>query len=261
MTIAAIAGGACRERAIRHCAIVGAMREELGALLARITVVERSVLVSGCPVWHGRLGRIELAVACTGVGRGAAWRGAAALLALTEPDLLAVVGSSGALSPGLSPGAVFVARGLRDGPAPGPAPALERWPSLLALDGVRPATFVTSPRILSAPSDKAALGARTGGGAALVDLETAGYADAARAADVPWIGLRSVCDAAEEPLPFDFEALRDEGGGLARRRIAVHALVRPRTLPALWSLRARVRSGAVRVAAHLASWLGDHARA
>ncbi len=51
--------------------------------------------------------------------------------------------------------------------------------------------------------------------------------------------MRAISDTVDESLPVDFNQFRDEKGGIDRFRVVRYALLRPRTIPALWSLRRR----------------------
>jgi hypothetical protein len=76
---------------------------------------------------------------------------------------------------------------------------------------------------------------------AAVDLESAAYARAAVEAGVPWLCLRAISDTAEEALPALLNRCRDGGGAVQRGRVARGLLKEPGAVPALLSLRQRVR--------------------
>jgi len=151
-----------------------------------------------------------------------------------------VIGVAGALTPDLGIGDVIAARQVLQ-------PGGEPWePSLELLAraveaGIRTGTVLTTTRLAATPSEKARLAAHPGVGApAVVDLESAVYAQAADAAGVPWLVLRAVSDTAAESLPAYLEHCRDEGGAVRRGRVVLRALVRPWTIPALLRLGRKV---------------------
>jgi hypothetical protein len=83
--------------------------------------------------------------------------------------------------------------------------------------------------------------AHPGALAAVVDLESLAYAEAAAQAAIPWLVLRAVSDTAAEALPALLNRCRDDGGAVRRRQVALELLGDPRALPVLLSLRRRVR--------------------
>lgn len=74
--------------------------------------------------------------------------------------------------------------------------------------GARVGPFLTVEKALAAPAEKSERGKRFG--ALAVEMETAGIAEAAARAGVPWVGLRAILDPMEEPL-----AVSSQGQGLA----------------------------------------------
>ncbi len=52
--------------------------------------------------------------------------------------------------------------------------------------------------------------------------------------------LRSVCDAAEEALPFDMNLCADEHGSVDRSKVLRYALLHPVVIGPLWEMRRRV---------------------
>ena len=76
--------------------------------------------------------------------------------------------------------------------------------------------------------------------AAVVDLESAAYAEAAIAARIPWLILRAVSDTAAEALPALLNHARDAGGAVRRGRVVAGLLREPSALPRLLGLRRRV---------------------
>jgi adenosylhomocysteine nucleosidase len=186
----------------------------------------------------------EMTLAVTGDGERNARDGAAALIAELRPASLIVVGVAGALSPGLGPGELVVARRIvREGRA-----ACDAAPPLVAAAraaGARPAVVVSAARLADTVDEKRRLyalaNADGAGEPAVVDLESAAYVEAARAAGVPWLVLRAVSDTADETLPPLLNHSLDDGGALRRGRVLVRLVGQPSALPQLLELRRRVR--------------------
>jgi len=190
----------------------------------------------------------EVMLAVTGDGERNARDGAGALIAELRPASLIVVGVAGALSPGLGPGELVVARRIvREGGA-----AFDAAPELVAAAraaGARPAVVVSAARLADTVDEKrrlyalaAADGAGGAGEPAVVDLESAAFVEAARAAGVPWLVLRAVSDTADETLPALLNNSLDDGGALRRGRVLVRLVGQPSALPQLLEPRRRVRA-------------------
>ena len=78
----------------------------------------------------------------------------------------------------------------------------------------------TTAAIATSVTAKAALDERHGdGGAAVVDLESAAFVEAADEAGVPWLVLRAVADTADESLPAWLDRCRDANGAIRRARV------------------------------------------
>jgi hypothetical protein len=73
--------------------------------------------------------------------------------------------------------------------------------------------------------------------------------------------LRAVSDARDDDLPFDVEAVSDQGGHVLGRRVARQLVTRPDWLPrrllALRTLRRRVALCSDRLAEAAIDWLGE----
>ena len=206
----------------RPVAVVAAMAEEIAPLV-------------------GRLSAPSVILTRTGEGRQRAETGAEALLDRVRPRLLVVLGISGGLTPSLEPGALLVAREVREGTEPVPPPDPTWVERALTFDGTVAGTVISSPRILCTPHEKAR--ARDGLPAdepAAVDLESATFARAAARRSIPYVVIRAISDTADETLPLDFNRCRDEAGGVRRLAVVRQALLHPASVRGLWRLRKRV---------------------
>jgi adenosylhomocysteine nucleosidase len=233
---------------VRPTGIVAAMREELAPLLA-LTEVERRGKIAGSDVVWGMQGREAVVIASTGEGHVSAERGTAALLDEVPVSRLLVMGVSGGLTAELEPGALVVGRRVLQGGEAVPAPDGDWVEEALRIEGAVAGTMVTTREILCTPASKAAAREQlVDAGPAVVDLETAIYAEAAATSGVPWLAVRAVCDTAEEELPIDFNQFRDSEGRVQRDRIMYHAMRHPSVVRGLRDMQQRVSLCADRLA-------------
>jgi adenosylhomocysteine nucleosidase len=263
-------------------AIVAAMPEEVATVRERLVELEARRLGQRT-VRIGRLEGVAVALLVTGDGERNARQGLEDLLGgrLTglRIERLIVVGTAGALSPGLAPTDLVVATHVVREPEAGwsdrgvgrdqslmtrVAAASPAWVARATrLLGARPAVVVTANRIADSALEKqrlwrVAAAAATGGcsdrdshggdddrtGArlptAVVDLESAIYVEAARLAGIPWLVVRAVSDTASEELPELLNRARDSGGAVRRTQVLRGLLGDPRALTRLLALRGRV---------------------
>lgn len=244
-------------------AVVSAMPEELAALRRQLWGARR--LPGTNDLVTGWLGPVPVALAVTGDGESNAYEGLCSLLCTLDVQRVLVIGVSGALSHALEVGSLLVAeRVLQEGAeqvleADG---ALVEGASRLCV--ATRAVLISARQLADTPAEKRRLlellavrqGAPASGARGLclaaVDLESAAYARAAVDAGVPWLCLRAISDTAEEALPALLNRCRDGGGAVHRGRVARGLLKELRTVPALLSLRQRVRrcAGVLERAAH-----------
>jgi adenosylhomocysteine nucleosidase len=223
--------------------IVTALAEELEPLVARASDLawERA---AGSPVLMGRLAERRVAMIHTGVGGLRAEQGARALLAAFPVTRLVTAGVAGGLSPGLGVGEIVVGREVRRGGAAVGAPD-EAWVArALGREPVpRRAVVVTVDRLVWNRRSKADLWrSLSADGAVVVDMESAAWARVAGERRIPYVVVRSVFDRAEDELPEFLERCWDPERGLSRGRVLRHALLRPRAIPRVLAMGARLRS-------------------
>lgn len=157
-----------------------------------------------------------------GIGRDRARR---ALLAVAQRFPLRAawsLGFAGGLAETLCPGdlvcpAVVLRDDGRAGQSFAAAPAQSAVCAALAAAGVQvhggPLLTVDAP--LRTPEGKRAAERRTG--AVAVDMEAAGLAEAACEIGIPWLAIKTVVDAAGEPLPAFLTGCTTPGGDLRWR--------------------------------------------
>jgi len=256
-------------------AIVAAMEEEIAALRVRLHDA-RPALVGGARVTLGRLGRTSVALAVTGDGERNARRGLAALLAVLPVRRLIVAGVAGGLSEELQGGAlVIVDRVLdesdgnvyvADADLAAAAARACAAPRAIAVAAARIADSAAEKRRLLALARAADVDTRGAAvsptapstapslppslpqplspvpSPAVVDLESAAFAAAARRAGIPWLVVRAVSDTAGESVPALLNRSRDAGGAVRRGRVVLGLLADPGAVRPLLALRERVRA-------------------
>ena len=149
---------------------------------------------------------------------------------------LVIVGFAGGLDDRLLPGDLVLVDEVVD------AQSSTRYscdPDLLAVsERVRLSGFqierglcVSVHQVLIQAAEKRTLAAKTG--AIVVDMESAGAAEAAARNGVPWIAVRVITDGLNDDLPLDFNALANSDGSVNRARVALSALLHPWKIPGL----------------------------
>jgi nucleoside phosphorylase len=175
-------------------------------------------------------------------GPGAARAADAASRAIDAgAELLVSWGLAGGLSAAVAPGTIIAPRRvLAEGDAPLPVDAA--WHSRLAAVAddlvVDCGDLLTVGEPLESPAAKRAAAAATN--AVAVDMESAGIANAAARARVPFVALRVVVDGVDDALPTGAQQWLDEQGR-TRASAVVRAVVDPRQWRALLNMGARYR--------------------
>jgi hopanoid-associated phosphorylase len=179
-------------------------------------------------------------LAVSGMGAPAAAIGARALIA-AGADALVSFGLAGGLDPALVPGTILIPREVMD--ADGACLTTDAaWRARLAeeLDRYRPiphGKLLTNPRALGSTTEKADTFRRTG--AAAVDMESSGIAQAAVAHGLPFIVLRVIVDGASDVLPQALADSADAGGRLRWGHLLARLAVAPADVVALLRLAGR----------------------
>jgi adenosylhomocysteine nucleosidase len=242
-------------------AVVAAMPEEAASLRRQLWGTRR--VRASFDAVTGWLGRVPLVLAVTGDGERNAYEGLCTMLSTLDIRRVLVIGVSGALSQALGTGSLVVSERVLQEGGELVLDANEALVSGASRLCVAPrAVLISSQQLADTPAAKRRLldlidvvsGARGAGAPcgrasadapaaplAAVDLESAAYARAAVEAGVPWLCLRAISDTAEEGLPALLNRCRDGGGAVQRGRVARGLFTEPRAVPALLSLRQRVR--------------------
>lgn len=230
---------------------MAAMPEELAALRGRLGELTRiPTRGPGAPdAVGGRIGAHKVVLAVTGDGERNAREGAARVLEAVRAERLIAMGVAGGLSSDLRACELVLAeRVVVEGKGTGDV-VREEQATQATIDhalraiSARRGVVVTATRIADTVPEKRRLLhlAAAGPLSAVVDLESASYVAAAVRADVPWLVLRAVSDTADEPLPALLNRSRDAGGAVRRSGVVRGLFGDPGALPALLSLRRRLR--------------------
>ncbi|HJQ99741.1 MAG TPA: hypothetical protein VJ826_15610 [Candidatus Polarisedimenticolaceae bacterium] len=238
-------------------AIVAGVPEEL-AVLRRRLAAPRDVATSAGKAKAGTLGGRPVVLAIAGDGASRAERSLDALLSAVPCSGVLGIGVAGGLSEDLSVGSLVVASSVvsSEGIELLPEPACV---AAAARHGARPARVVCAAGLAGTAIDKARLRDRAGDGPAVVDLESATWAESAARRGLPWSILRVVSDAWDEDLPgFLLRAQRPDGS-VARGRVAFGAIAVPTRIPTLVRLATRVHRASTRLADGAAAIMSEAA--
>ena len=218
--------------------IITAMSQERDAVLHLIKRWERTTLGPFNCSRFRFLDRDCLLVT-SGMGLRRAADATRVLIEMTHPQLLVSVGVAGAVNSDLEIGDVVVSRRtcLLDKGRPGPFQPL----TFLSDSAWQAAVQALQPRQVRLLSGTAI----TTRGSQFVqdqpkelvnpilEMETAGIAQAAAGYGIPLLSLRGVSDGPRAPIPFDLEAAMDEEYNLRMGKIIRTILGHPKIIPQL----------------------------
>jgi hypothetical protein len=88
-------------------------------------------------------------------------------------------------------------------------------------------------------------------------MESAAWARAAAAHDIPFLIIRAVSDTSAEELPGYLAECMDRDGGIRRSAVALRALAHPGSIPTLLRMRRRVADCSQRLAAFVEHFAGE----
>ena len=202
-----------------------------------------------------RIGTTDVVVAATGDGVERAGERAEAFCERTRPRAIVGAGIAGALSPGLSFGAIVAARRVLDSAGDAPPPDA-RLLSRAIEAGAEAGTLLTVARPVTSAAEKGRLAASLEAPAA-VDMESAAWARVAGSRGIPYIVVRSISDRADEGLPEYLAACLGEDGAIRRGAVVARALARPSRIPDLVRLRRRTLDCAREISLFLERLLAD----
>lgn len=235
--------------------------------LKRPLNLHRSGEEDSAPLFQGRAGSHRLSVLQTGIGPARAQRAVARYLGRRPCLGVISVGLSGGLRPDLPSGAlVFGDTWIRLGRQPEEGrfgmpqsigPPVDRCLRKTALRAagdcglsVHEGRLATVDRLAGTPEEKRALAAWTD--ALAVDMESGAIAEAALAAGIAVVAVRTILDPLDEVLPVAPETFLLANGSSSIWKSGFAVAVRPMQWPVLWDVGRR-SSRAMTV---LARWLG-----
>jgi hypothetical protein len=114
------------------------------------------------------------------------------------------------------------------------------------------ASFLTSGTIINSPTEKRKLSELAGA----VDMESFHVLSQAQAAGVPAVAIRALSDAADAPVPFDFNPMIDERGQIGWVSAAWQVVKMPNRIPQL--IRFGLESS--RAARNLSHFLNEYVK-
>lgn len=225
--------------------VVVAMPEERAALTRVMKQVSRR-RVDGVPFYNGLLQERRLCVAEGGMGSTAASRTARLLLREEQPSLLLSAGFCGAVQGGAQVADLVLCKrlfsldeqGVHELALPGSDLGCARLSAMLQHHGLRTwqGSFITTQRVESKPAIAALL--PLGLPTPVLEMETAAVALVAAAAGRPFVGLRSISDAADEELAFSLDELTGNTSQISIPCVLLACLKKPRIIPQLARLAA-----------------------
>jgi len=237
------------DRALESIAFVAALKQETRPLLRRVGVRWKGT-TDGLPTWRFDLFGRECLLILSGVGLLRAIRAVHALFSVTRPRLVFSFGIAGAPQNDLCVGDVIAAHavcslargslGRSQDLLPLSEPAREAAAQALLVRGARflPGIALTTQGLQTV--DLAGLSLEH----PVLEMETAGIAQACSSLGVPVLAMRGVSDSVDQPLPFDLEAYLDKDQNLKVGRLLA-GLVRD---PSLFARLNLLRRNAARAA-------------
>jgi nucleoside phosphorylase len=217
----------------RIIGLIAAMAQESRALLRRVPASKR---IAAGPVFGFELGGWTCVLITSGMGARRAREAAGRLAETYAPQALVSFGIAGAVEADLEIGDVVAAEAfcVLEGGVPGPLLPLSAWPETarqamqqaVAGRGARlfPGTAVTTggaQLVQSAPGELVH---------PILEMETAGIAQAATEKGIPLLSLRAISDGPRAPNPVDLGEVMDENANLRAGRLLAALVRRPRVL-------------------------------
>lgn len=180
---------------------------------------------AGLTVRQGRVRDRNVVVVISGVGQLAAARATQALIAGHRPSWVVSAGFAGGLDPQLRKGDILMADSLVNSDGRRLAMDLKIDPQTIAANKrLHIGPCAASDTILHRPSDKEALGRRSG--ALAVDMESWVVGDVCRQAKTRFLAIRVISDAVGDELPIEVETLSRQATTASRVGAAASAIFR-----------------------------------
>jgi len=252
-----------QEYYVMNIAVITAMPEETRACLKAFESAE-PVRVGRLKAFRCRAGEHDLLLAEAGMGFKNAAAAAEALLGTTRPDLLISAGFCGGIAPELRVGDVAVSRELcivADG-------AVRQVPVEVAAAGrtfvarqaaagarVFASLFAGTPAIMAKKQLASLL--PPGAPCPVVEMESSAIAIVAVEHGIPFMGIRTVSDPANEELGFSLDEFTDKSLRIRPHRVALTILRKPWIIPQLIRLARNSRIAAASLSGAMARLLAS----
>lgn len=243
--------------------VVVAMPEERVALTKMMQQRSRR-RVGGVVLYDGLLQGRRLCIAEGGMGSAAAARAARLLLSAEQPVLLVSAGFCGAVHAGAQVADLVLCKrlfaldqqGIHEVALPGSDLGCARLSATLQHYGLRiwQGSFITTQRVESKLNIAALL--PMGLPTPVLEMESAAVAQVAAETGLPFLGLRSISDAADEELGFSLDELTDNSFQISIPRVLLTCLKKPRIIPQLARLAANSGRAAKSLGAALQQIVG-----
>ena len=244
---------------MERIAIFAALQWECRAVLGRLPQLRRG-RVGSFTRWQTQVNGFEVSVVKTGVGVTRAAAAVGALGDLCAYSLIVSAGCAGGLDGALQAGDLVLATVVSgDGTLDAlPTDAVRRADARQIADAVGIRTIegpiVCSATVLTTVAEKRAAAAR---GAVAVEMEGGPIADAAAAAGIPFLSVRTVLDCAEHAVAIP-PALMNPASGAVRPLAAVAYLAtHPRAIGELRALQRLQVAAQGSLERFFTAWLAD----
>ena len=213
--------------------LIAAMSQESNTLLRYIEGWKR-IAVGNMPGCQFTLSGQDCVLVTSGMGFRRAGQAARELLALTDPQVLISFGIAGAVGSDLEIGDIVLAEAVcrLDQGILGPLIPLAAWPDaartamIQAMDKRRARLWAgTAVTTTGSQVKESELG---GMKHPILEMETAGIAQAAAEKGIPLFSLRAISDGPRAPIPFDLGQVTDEDANLQTGRLLKALVHNPR---------------------------------
>jgi adenosylhomocysteine nucleosidase len=208
-----------------------------------LTLVCFALKEEAAPFRKQMVGRSDLSILVTGIGRVNSERTLREFLQTNTPRRVFTCGFAGGLDPKLQTGnVVFTTKDARLAKA-------------LSKSGARPAIFAFVDRIATTAFEKQKFRASTQADA--VEMESEVIHSLCQERGIPCVTVRVISDTAHEDLPLDFNQLSNPDQSLNLGKLALAIAKSPGKIPALLRLQKITSFAAQRLAATLSQVIGQ----
>jgi adenosylhomocysteine nucleosidase len=234
-----------------------ALAVESGGLVDKLqnkTTLHCAAFIQHLGLLNGR----PVAVLEMGVGQEAAGNATSDAIAIHKPDWIVSAGFAGALDASLRRGHILMANEIINADVSERlAVGLKIEPSAIeSSPGLHVGSLVTVDNLVATPTEKKALGERTG--ALACDMESVAIARACRQHQTRLLSVRIITDGIDDQLPPEVEKLLAQDSLAAKLGAAAGAIFnRPSSVKDMWALKEEALRATDRLAKFLVSMLSQ----